>query len=547
MTKPDTKDPNATILDRRSVPIPSDARATTPDKLDANDVESVLAEIRTRPENRLVSEKTIAAGGMGAIHKATDRALVRHVAKKVLHNHLLGNQNVVRMFLREARVNGVLDHPNVVPVYDIGEGPGGQLYFTMKLVEGNALRDVIRALPEGPLETSTLWNLLDVVIKVMDALAFAHSRGVLHCDVKPANVMVGDFGEVYLMDWGIARLLTRSAGTLPPPSVQGAPPSSEDAAIQTNDLVIGTASYMSPEQASGNRSALDARSDIFLVGALLYEIIARKPPFLAGGFDETLQRALECAPEPLSQIAKEVPPELERIITRAMMKSREDRYPSMRELKDDVVRFMRGGAEFPKTTFPKGSYVMREGERGDSAYIIATGKCDVLKIIDGQVSVMQRLGPGDVFGETAILTEGTRTATILCVEDTTVLVVTRKVFEAELAQVKPWMRSVTTTLAQRFRDLYAQKRVTHVGTVNPARVAKQIYMHLTSFGDPLPGGGFSARWTRVCAEIEGQLGTSIAMSIMNVVARYPQIQVDFATDTLRMTDATSLKLAVLTA
>ncbi len=526
-------------------PISLEGRATSPDRLDANDVESVLKEIRTRPEARLVTEKNIAAGGMGTIFLATDRALVRHVAKKVLHSHLASNRNVVRMFLREARVNGVLDHPNVVPVYDIGEDPGGQLYFTMKMVEGLSLRDVIRGLPEGPLETSALWNLLDVAIKVMDALSFAHSRGVLHCDVKPANVMVGDFGEVYLMDWGIARLLTSTAGTMPPPSLHGAPPLSGQAAIETNDAVIGTASYMSPEQASGNRSSLDARSDVFLVGAVLYEIIARKPPFLSTSFDETLKCALECKPEPLSQVAEDVPPELERIIERAMKKAPVDRYASMREMKDDIVRFMRGGAEFPKTTFPKGAYVMREGERGDSAYIIVSGKCDVLKIIEGQVSVMQRLGPGDVFGETAILTEGARTATILCVEDTTVLVVTRKVFEAELAQVKPWLRSVTTLLAQRFRDLYTQKRVTHMGTVNPARVAKQIYMHLTAFGEPRAEGGFSTRWTRACGEIEGQLGISIAMSIMNVVASYPMIQVDFATDSLIVADPTGLKMALL--
>ncbi len=522
-----------------------EGRATSPDRLDANDVESVLKEIRTRPEARLVTEKNIAAGGMGTIHLATDRALVRHVAKKVLHSHLASNRNVVRMFLREARVNGVLDHPNIVPVYDIGEDPGGQLYFTMKMVEGLSLRDVIRSLPEGPLETSALWNLLDVAIKVMDALSFAHSRGVLHCDVKPANVMVGDFGEVYLMDWGIARLVSNTAGTIPPPSLHGTPPASGQAPIETNDAVIGTASYMSPEQASGNRSSLDARSDVFLVGAVLYEIIARRPPFLSTSFDETLKCALECKPEPLSQVAKDVPPELERIIERAMQKAPVDRYASMRELKDDVVRFMRGGAEFPKTTFPKGAYVMREGERGDSAYIIVSGKCDVLKIIDGQVSVMQRLGPGDVFGETAILTEGARTATILCVEDTTVLVVTRKVFEAELAQVKPWLRSVTTLLAQRFRDLYTQKRVTHMGTVNPARVAKQIYMHLTAFGDPRAEGGFTTRWTRACGEIEGQLGLSIAMSIMSVIARYPMIQVDFATDSLIVADPTALKMALL--
>jgi serine/threonine protein kinase len=538
------KDSQSTVVDR-GMPISQEARATLPDKLEPNDVESLLSDIRLRPSDRLVVERKIAAGGMGSIELATDRALVRRVAKKVLHGHLRHTESLVRMFLREARINGVLDHPNVVPVYDVGEDSDGQLYFTMKLVEGMALKDLIRALPDGPIETSALLNMLDVVIKVCDALAFAHSRGVIHCDVKPANVMVGDFGEVYLMDWGIARLTKSTKGTVPPPRPDGSPASEKtESTDNTNDVVIGTASYMSPEQALGNRGALDARADVFLVGALLYEIVARKPPYFAANFQETLNRAIECKPTKLSEVATQVPPELERIIERAMSKERAERYASLREMKDELIRFIRGGAEFPKTTFPKGSYIVREGDKGDSAYIIVSGKCDVLKIIDGAVSVMQRLTPGDVFGEMAVLTEGARTATVLAVEDTTVLVVTRKVFEAELNAIKPWMRSVTTTLAQRFRDLYSQKRVTHVGAPNPVRVARQIYMHVTSFGEPRPEGGFSARWTRTCQEIESQLGVAIAMGIMGVVARFPMIKVDFATDSIIVLDAPALRLAI---
>jgi serine/threonine-protein kinase len=540
------KDPNATVVDR-AMPLSQEARPTLPDKLDPNDVTTLMAEIRMRPSDRLVVEKTIAQGGMGSIEQATDRALVRRVARKVLHSHLRDGDGLVRMFLREARVNGVLDHPNVVPVYDVGEDDKGQLYFTMKLVEGMALKDLIRALPDGALDMSQLLNMLDVVIKVCDALAFAHSRGVLHCDVKPANVMVGDYGEVYLMDWGISRLVGSSKGTVPPPRPD-APPASASApslaADQTNDVVIGTASYMSPEQAQGNRSALDARADVFLVGALIFEIVARKPPYHGGSFQETLNQAVECKPPKLSEVAKNVPPELERIVDRAMHKERAQRYGNLREMKDDLVRFMRGGAEFPKTTFPKGSYIVKEGDKGDAAYIIESGKCDVLKIIDGAVSVMQRIGPGEVFGEMAVLTDSPRTATVLAVEDTTVLVVTRKVFDAELALMKPWMRSVTTMLATRFRDLYASKRVTHMGAPNPVRIAKQLYMHLGAWGTPSADGSVSAKWTTTAQEIETQLGVSIAMGILGVTTRFPMVKVDFATDSIMITNMMELKKAL---
>jgi serine/threonine-protein kinase len=308
--------------------------------------------------------------------------------------------------------------------------------------------------------------------------------------------------------------------------------------------VIGTASYMSPEQAQGNRSALDARADVFLVGALIYEIVARKPPYHGGNFQETLNQAIECKSAKLSDVAKNVPPELERIIERAMHKERAQRYANLREMKDDLVRFMRGGAEFPKTTFPKGSYIVREGDKGDAAYIIESGKCDVLKIIDGAVSVMQRIGPGEVFGEMAVLTDSPRTATVLAVEDTTVLIVTRQVFDAELALMKPWMRSVTTMVATRFRDLYTQKRVTHMGAPNPVRIAKQLYMYLGAFGTPSADGSVTAKWTTTAQEVEAQIGVSIAMGILGVATRFPMIKLDFATDTISITNMIELKKAL---
>jgi hypothetical protein len=169
----------------------------------------------------------------------------------------------------------------------------------------------------------------------------------------------------------------------------------------------------------------------------------------------------------------------------------------------------------------------------------------VLKVIDGSASVMQKLGPGQVFGEMAVLTEGPRTATVLATEDTTALVVTRQEFDQELASMKPWMRSVTQTLASRFRDLYASNRVTHVGAPNPVRVAKQLFAHLAAWGERGPQGEAFAPWTDTCREMDAQLGAPAALAIHQVTNMYKEIKVDFTANRVTITDPAALRLALL--
>lgn len=524
------KDFGATIVER----MPAEPHLTRTDAetaIEPENLDDALTDIRLRASARLVDEAKIGEGGMGTVAIASDLALGRKIAKKALHSALRYQPQPLRMFLREARVMAVLDHPNIVPIHDIGEDAQGHLYFTMKLVRGKPLKDVLKELPPPPLEYGALFNLLDVVVRVCDALAFAHNKGIVHCDVKASNVMVGDFGEVYLVDWGIARFVGGATDD-----------KRESISPSTQHMVIGSASYMSPEQAQGNRIAMDARSDVYLLGGILYEIVARRPPHVGGSFQETLALAIKGEVPRLRDIVGSVavPPELDRIVMKALAKQKADRYPSALELKDDLVRFMRGATEFPRQDFPKGSYIVKEGDPGDAAYIIASGACDVLKVIDGTVSVMHRLGPGQVFGEMAILTEGPRTATVMAVEDTCVQLVTRTAFDQELAQMKPWMRSVIQMLASRFRDLYTQKRVTHVGQPNPTRIARQLLFHLSVYGTPQPDGSLAMAWTKACAAVETQLSTQVAMGALGVVTRYPRITIDFATDTLAITDPRGL-------
>ena len=513
-----------------------------------DDVAATVAEFRKTSVDRIVVLGPLAAGGMGSIDIVVDRAIGRRMAKKSMHAMLASDSRMLRMFLREARTNAQLDHPNVVPVYDVGERDGA-LYFTMKLVDGRTMKDLIRALDEGPLDPNVLFNLLDVVIKVCDALAFAHARGVVHCDVKPANVMVGDFGEVYLMDWGIARLQGQSRkdaqAELPAAARKSGEPEEEEEVDppsgHTGDAVLGTASYMSPEQAEGNRFLLDARSDVFSVGAILYEILTRRPPYRGESHGETLELARTGNYAKPSELVGEsrVPAELERILLKAMARHRSERYAGTDDLKGDLLRFMRGGAEFPQTTFARGSVIMREGEAGNAAYIIVSGRCEVRKHLNGVAQVLKTLGAGEVFGEMAVLSEGPRTATVVAVEDTTVLVVTGAVLNQELALMKPWMARLLHTLADRIRDIYTTKRVTLGGGPTGPRLANQILMHLTTYGAAGPDGSRSLRWSTLAREIEAQMGAP-THTIHMLVARYPEVVLDLEADQLRVTNLAAL-------
>jgi len=412
-------------------------------------IEQLLEEIRAPLAERLQTQAPIAEGGMGTIEIVLDRALQRHLAKKMIHPALQHDSRMVWLFIREAQITGQLDHPNIVPVHDIGIDAQDRLYFTMKRVEGTTLLELFRALPAGRLPAATLYDLLGMLVKACDALAFAHSRNVLHCDLKPDNIMIGDFGEVYLMDWGVARVMSQAEPLMPVEK--------RAEVLSTAASIMGTPCYMSPEQAYGHRAQMDERSDVFSMGAILFELLFRRPPYHGDSFDETVTMAQssELAVPPAA-LAEAVPRELERIVHKAMAQEPEERYGSIKALQADLERFRRGGSEFSTAWFPSGALVVREGAPGDAAYIIESGRCEVFRVVDGEHRRIGVLGPGEVFGETAILTAEPRTASVRTLEDTALYVVTREALERELSELKPWMASLLLTLADRFRTLAQQ-------------------------------------------------------------------------------------------
>ncbi|MCB9898536.1 MAG: protein kinase [Planctomycetes bacterium] len=304
----------------------------------------------------------VGRGGMGVILRVRDADLRRELAMKVLDRkgrtgaEESAPRDVAR-FLEEAQVTGQLDHPGVPPIHELGLSEDGRLYFTMKLVRGGTFADVIAHVKAGT-ENWTLTKALGVVLKVCEAMAYAHHKGVVHRDIKPANIMVGRFGETYVMDWGLARVLDSSAA----PTAGGTSTellvsrsivhtdrrqSADD--IDTSHVtldgdVIGTPAYMAPEQARGDLGALGPRSDVYAVGAMLYHLVGGQAPYLEPGVrvspNSVLRWVLEGPPKPLAQLAPEAPPELVAVIDKAMARDASQRYESMLALADDLQAFI---------------------------------------------------------------------------------------------------------------------------------------------------------------------------------------------------------------
>jgi serine/threonine-protein kinase len=438
------------MTDRRDsndldVTVPLDSE---PEESADGDLDRVLCEVNAPLVERFTGQGKIAAGGMGVVWLVEDKALRRSVASKTLVAELRDSERAKKKFIREARITGQLEHPNIVPVHHLGVDADSSLFFTMKLVDGKTLSSLIQELPKGAIEHHQLLNLIEIVIKVCHALAFAHSKGVVHCDVKSTNVMVGEFGEVYLMDWGVA--YTAPASQRRRGGVRAVLPQE----IDRSSEIIGTPSFVSPEQARGEPELIDNRSDVFMVGTILYEILTRQPPYRGPSVYAVLIKAAETRFPPPEEVAGEaaVPPALGRIVMKAMAADKDDRYQSIEELQEALVMFSRGAAQFPRTRVVAGTTIIREGEEGDAAYFIVEGRCLVTVGEGADRRELRTMGPGDAFGETAILSPGPRTATVTAIEETTLEVVTRLQLEHEMAAVKPWLAAFIRTLADRFRE-----------------------------------------------------------------------------------------------
>lgn len=407
---------------------------------DVSAAEIEREDIPTPAHLRLSGE--LAHGGIGRIHPATDRHLLRRVALKRLDARLARDPFHRAGFIAEAQVTGQLEHPNIVPVHELGWSARSVPYFTMKFVHGETF-DRWLAHPERPVgSTERLRDGLEIFLRVCDAVAYAHHRGVIHRDLKPANVMVAHFGQVYVMDWGLARLTAAQGSPLDAPGA------------------VGTPAYMAPEQARGNTEEMDARSDVFGLGAILYELVTGKRPYgddTRG--DVLLARARAGAVIPVDEAAAGVgvSPRMRAIVERAVAVDPTDRYQSVVELRRDVQAFLHGGWHLPSLVFPPGALLMREGDVGDAAYMIVSGRGRAFRDTPDGRETLALMGPGDVFGEMALLLDEPRAASVEAVDQVTVLVLDRDTMRQGLG-MDGWTGALVRALAQRFRALEQQIR-----------------------------------------------------------------------------------------
>ena len=283
-------------------------------------------------------------GSMGEVVIARDLRILRDVAMKRLHpSHHAKRPDLRDRFLREARVQGQLEHPSVVPVYDIGVDHEGREFFTMKRLRGRTLEDICKGLREGNPRFAKQYarrRLLTAMSRVCLAVAYAHERGVVHRDLKPANIMLGDYGEVHLLDWGIAKIvgvddpLVRNVVDLGSERIQGT----------EAGCVVGTPGYMAPEQARGETRTYGGRSDIYSLGAILFEALTLERLHADGPVASILVstvRGTEVRPSVRAPHLR-LPPEVDTIIMRATALDPVQRYRTARELNEDIERLLDG-------------------------------------------------------------------------------------------------------------------------------------------------------------------------------------------------------------
>ncbi len=318
---PDAASSITTVFEASAVPSARPARSDPPsgpnaygDNGSSSRDDSTAAPFENFGDYELIEE--IARGGMGVVYKARQKSLKRFVALKMVLSGRFASQAELERFLQEAELAANLDHPHIVPIHEIGTHDGRH-YFSMKLIDGESLSRRVSGFANDPDAAARL------TATIARAVHFAHQRGFLHCDLKPANILLDARGEPHVTDFGLAKRVGDSTMTI-------------------SGAILGTPSYMAPEQASGHRSLLTSATDIYGLGAILYELLTGRPPFRTESLMETVVEVMEREPKPLREVRPSVPEGLERICLKCLEKSPKDRYASAEELAENLERYLRG-------------------------------------------------------------------------------------------------------------------------------------------------------------------------------------------------------------
>lgn len=330
-----------------------------------------LSEGKAKAKDLLVKEdkynisKLIAKGGMAVVFEAKDKNCRRKVALKVIQDAHSKNPEVIHRFIEEAQIAAQLDHPNILPIYDLNIDGQGKPYYAMKMVKGFTLEEVIQKIRAGEkdfLEEYTLNKLLQIFIKICEAVAFAASKGVVHRDLKPENIMIGKFGEVFIMDWGIAKILGEKINKESPAEsldniIESIKQDDQfEIATTMQGQILGTPTFMAPEQIFTENGEIDERADVFALGGILFNLLVLETPHEEMSIKELLRNKIAGRiPTPEKRAAKtgntlhhlpgyKIPPGLSSVCQKAMAIQAEQRYQTAKELQNDVEAYMNGYA-----------------------------------------------------------------------------------------------------------------------------------------------------------------------------------------------------------
>jgi len=312
------------------------------------------------PAERYTPHKKLNQGGMKAIWEVDDHRTARKVAMALIQDARIASDEDIESFLYEARLTANLQHPNIIPIYDIAVDENGNPYFTMKALKGETLSEILNQLRNGNETYRTRYSrtrLLGIFLKVCNAIDYAHTKGVIHLDLKPSNVIVGEFGEVHVLDWGLSTLITHlgeydgepvSWQSLDDVSLENGQTLTRylESSAKRRHTVGGTPGYMSPEQAQGSPSDIDFQTDVYMLGSMLYEILTYQCPITGDTVKQVLQKTVRGDFPPPAKRSPElhIPPALAAIALKAMQTDPAERYPNVAALIRDIHQYQDGFA-----------------------------------------------------------------------------------------------------------------------------------------------------------------------------------------------------------
>lgn len=391
----------------------------------------------------------IGVGGLAQVSTSFDTQLNRVVAIKKLNPENHTDALKLKSFVNEAKLISYLDHPGIVPVYDTFVDSDGQVCYSMKFIEGEDLHAFISK--QATEEYTDLATALPVFSKICETLAFAHDKGVLHLDLKPENIRIGQYGEVRIMDWGNARLFNSEQYRHYLRTFMSE--DQMDSLEEKEHFLAGTPEYMSPEQIQLPREKLTPESDIFSVGVILYQILTKILPFREDNLEVLFELIRSYQPLPAHQMNPTIPRRLSQICMKMLEKEVAQRYHSFHEVLKDIQDLSISGQGLIQKKYMPGEWIFKEGDSGEYAFVIVSGLVEISKELEGKRQILAKLGKGEFVGEIAIFTKQPRIASARAIQPTVIQLMNKETLEEDLQKLSPWLEQMIARLSARFVSL----------------------------------------------------------------------------------------------